>query len=234
MRGIYIVGGYPDLETFYSCVNIIYELGFDFIEVGLPFSESVADGEIISNAIQNVVQKKISLNEIIDILKNFKSKKFKKYVMTYSNILYSYGLSKFSKNFKKYIDSVIIADLPNKMYDFFINKGFSMCVIPFVTPESRLEDIKKLKNRECDFIYFIGIRGITGGTIDINSNYIKEKINLIKELTGKKVIIGFGLKNRQHTKKALEIADGFVIGTEAVKRQKNIIELKTYLESILD
>jgi len=220
LKGIYIVGGYPDMRTFVKEVDIISKLGLDFIEIGIPFSEPVADGPVISSAIHDSIEGGMTTNKILDFVKTVDRKVIKVYIMTYSNIIFSYGLEKFSKDFGKFINSVIIADLPNRMHSFFYEKGFTIPIIPFVTPETRVEDMKLLKEKKGDFIYFIGIRGVTGGNMNSKKDEVASKIAELRKFTKKKIILGFGLKNRDDALEALKIADGYVVGTEAVKRQK--------------
>ncbi|HOJ49731.1 MAG TPA: tryptophan synthase subunit alpha [Spirochaetota bacterium] len=219
MRGIYIVGGYPDKESFLKIADIVLNK-MDFIEIGIPFSDPVADGPIISSAINNILGK-INVKEIIDITKLLGKEK-NIFYMTYSNIIYSYGIKKFSDEVKNYIKGIIIADLPNRLHDFFYQRGLEIPIIPFITPESRESDIKEIIKYRPPFIYFIGIRGITGSKADLDNSEIIDKIKVIKKLTDIPVIIGFGIKGKKDAKKAISIADGFVIGTEAVKVQNNL------------
>jgi len=228
------VGGYPNKEIFEKSVFLIEKTGFDFIEIGLPFSEPVADGPVIVKAIETALKNNTKVNYIIDFLEKLKTCKFKKYIMTYSNIVYDYGIKKFSKDFKEIVNSIIIADLPNKMHCFFYDHGFEIPIIPFVTPESRKKDIELIKELKGDFVYFIAIRGITGGKFDFNQPELREKIETVKKETQKKVIMGFGLKNNNDAEKALLLADGYVIGTEAVKRQTDLNEFEKFLFTFAD
>ncbi len=232
LKGVYIVGGYPDMDTFEKCFNVIENSKLDFIEIGLPFSEPVADGEIIVKAIEVSLKNGTITENMLNFLEKNRNVKIKKYIMTYSNIIYGYGIEKFSDNFEGLINSVIIADLPNKMHEFFYKKNFNIPIIPFVTPESRKDDIEAIKSLKGDFIYFIAVRGITGSKTDVTNFAIKERIERIKRITGKKVIMGFGLKDKRDAQNALKISDGFVIGTEAVKRQNNLAEFEKFLKSI--
>ena len=233
MKGIYIVGGYPDKETFEKSIEIIENLGFDFLEIGVPFSEPVADGPVISRAIEDSLKNGVTVEYIRKLLEKIKHFKIQKYIMTYSNIIYSYGVKNFSNDFKLLINSLIIADLPNRMHNFFYEKELEIPIIPFVTPESRDNDIAYIKSLKGDFIYFIGIRGTTGGKINLQDNYYYETIKKIKKITGKKVIVGFGLKNKDDVLNVLKIANGFVIGTEAVKKMNNFKIFENYLKSIV-
>lgn len=237
MKGIYLVGGYPDLESFKQLIREVVKTNIDFIEIGIPFSDPVADGQIISKAIEHVVTKKIKTDDILSILIDekeiFESNRVKPYIMTYSNIIYDYGLERFSNKYEKYISGLIIPDIPNNMHSFFYDKGLTIKLIPFITPESRLEDLKYLQYLNGKFIYYIGVRGITGTDHSTDYDQLSKNIKLVKEITDKNIVLGFGIKSKENVEKALEYADGFVIGTAVVKLQRNKTELLEYLSEVI-
>ena len=226
MKGIYIVGGYPDLRRYIEVLKIIKETNIDFVEIGLPFNDPVADGPIIAGAINEVVKKNYSVDDILEPAKEILGKK-KLYIMTYANLVYNIPNEKFYD-----FNGLIIADCPNRLHKFFYKRGLKTLIIPFATLETRESDLKYIKNSKADFVYFVSIRGTTGGKIDLNSKDIFDKLKAIKRSTMKKVIFGFGIKNKSHTEKILKIADGFIIGTEIVKRQDNILNLKKFFKSL--
>jgi len=232
MRGIYIVGRYPDREKFIENCKAIDDAGYEFIEIGLPFSEPVADGPVIAGAIQEAIESGADVYGIYEDIKEM-NLKCKVYIMTYANIVHGYGLKKFSEDFGKYIEGIIIPDVPNRMHEYMYEEGFSIPLIPFVTPESRLDDIKDAGNMKGDFIYFIGIRGITGGDVDLNNDELSERVGQLKELTGKPVVMGFGIKERKAADEALKLADGFVVGTAAVSLQKDTAKYKEFIDSLI-
>lgn len=233
MKGIYLVGGYPENNKFAECVEVVEQSGFDFIEVGIPFNDPIADGPIIAGALNDSLINGATVDGLIDKIIELKRIKLKKYIMTYSNIIYSYGIKKFSNRLREYLDGIIVADLPNRMSNLFYENGFEIPIVPFATLETRDSDIKKIKNSKSEFIYFIGLRGITGSKADFTSPEIISKITLLKKHTEKKIIIGFGIKTYEDVKHALNIGDGFVVGTEAVKRQNDSKALHKYLDSLM-
>ncbi len=233
MKGIYLLGDYPDREKFAESFRAVADAGYDFIEVGIPFNDPVADGPVIAAAVNESVKRGVSADDIIDILHDLKNVKIKKYIMTYANIIYSYGIKEFSHRVKDILDGIIIADLPNRMRHHFTDRGFEVPIIPFATLETRDSDIEILKDSAGDFVYFVGIRGVTGSSADLKSEEIISKIETLKKITDKKVIIGFGIKTPADARDAADLADGFVVGTEAVKRQGNPGELKDYLRELI-
>ena len=233
MKGIYIVGGYPDREGFKKSFIAVAESGYDFIEVGLPFNDPVADGPVIAGAINDALISGVKIHSLIEDIIGFKETKIKKYIMTYSNIVYSYGIEKFSGKLKGVIDGLIIADLPNRMSPLFYRMGLRIPLIPFATLETRRSDLDLVIKSEGDFIYLVGVRGTTGSSADLGSRELLEKIEMIRSMTKKKIVIGFGIKTRNDAVKALKTGDGFVVGTESVKRQGDPAEFKKYIRSLL-
>ncbi len=229
MKGIYIVGGYPNLNDFKKQIEIINNINIDFIEIGIPFNDPVADGPVIAKAINETVNHNYSVDEILEIAQQT-DKPF--YIMTYANIIYKYGAEKFSEKYGNVIKGLIIADLPNRLHKYFYNLGLKIPIIPFVTVETREEDFELIKKLKGDFIYFIGTRGTTGVKVDFNSKLLKDRAIEIRNRLNKKFIIGFGIKNREDYMKVLEYADGFVIGTEIVKKQDNLREFEIFLKSL--
>ncbi len=221
MKGIFLVANYPNEEQFLKAVNTVVNNGFDFLEIGIPFSEPVADGEVIASAYHSVLKSGVKVEGIFKtvetVIANYQNK-IDIYIMTYSNIIFDYGVENFSNKFKDKLKGLIIADCPCRMHLFFYEKGLKIPIIPFITPESREEDFNFLKNKTFPFVYCIGIRGITGAKMSADSS-LKNLINKAKTYTDKPVVLGFGIKSKNDTKFALSIADGFVIGTAVVKKQ---------------
>lgn len=237
MRGVYLVGGYPNLEMFDQSLKLVIESGkVDFIEIGIPFSDPVADGEVIREASYEVIESGVGLEEIVEIISRYRDKALgsgiKIYMMTYANILYGYGISKFCESFDKVIDGVIVPDIPNRMSKIFKEFGFSIDIIPFITPNSRVEELQSLKDYPSDFIYAISVNGTTGGGKQFNLSMIENVIESYREISDKKVVVGFGVKSRSDVGKIFTSGCGVVIGSEIVKRQKDLQQLEQFIFSV--
>ncbi len=215
--GIYLVCDYPNRENFLEAVDICEASGVDFLEIGFPFSDPVADGPVIEKAALSVLDRE-NVDDFINSLSIVRSKFSRKlYVMTYANIIFGYGIEAFAKEVDG-INGVIVADLPYIESRRFSRtlKRHSINIVHFATPESSLEDLDKLKTASDDFVYFVSIRGITGGSLALDKD-IKEKIRYLKKDFDKDVMLGFGIKSRDDIKEACKFTDGVIVGTEAVK-----------------
>jgi tryptophan synthase alpha chain len=233
MKGIYLAGGYPDTATFNTCFRAVASGGFDFIEVGIPYNDPIADGPVIAGAIHESLGNGVTPARVMGDIEALRDTGIKKYVMTYANIIHSYGIKRFSDRMGGILDGVIIPDLPNRMARLFYENGFGLPIVPFATLETRESDMEMLNESKSEIIYFIGVRGITGSKSDFTSPELVKKIRMIKRNTDKKVIIGFGIKNGSDARQACAVGDGYVVGTEAVLRQKKPEDLKEYLRSLV-
>ena len=230
--GIYLLANYPSREAFIEAVKICDKNGVDFLEIGFPFSDPIADGDTLEKACHETLQK-YDFNDTVDSFKEVQSIfKGKIYIMTYTNIVYSLGIDNFAERVGK-ISGIILADLPLREIGPF-EKGFKkhgINVIRFLTPESRDEDIKRAVKSARDFIYFVSKRGTTGGAFALDDE-TREKIGRVKA-SGKDVFVGFGIKDRQDVKLACEVADGAIIGTKAVSELEAGIErFATYIKGL--
>jgi len=233
MRGFYIVGGYPDREKFRECLFAVAEEGFEFIEIGIPFSEPVADGPAISWAIHKAVADGVDIKEIMADVREMKEQhpEIKAIVMTYGNIFAGYGEKAFSDDFGDILDGVIIPDLPYRMQSWIRERGLTVPIVPFVTPVSRESDIAAIDGTEAPFVYYISVIGITGSDKKKSGSDSGVRAG---EVTGKPVVTGFGIKTPHDAKRAVESTGGFVIGTEAVKRQNDPSEFRGYIRRFKD
>ncbi len=215
--GIYLVCDYPDRNRFFEAIEACEQYKIDFLEIGFPFSDPVADGFVIENAAMNVLKGK-NTDDFFDSLKKVRGIFSNRlYIMTYANVVFGYKTEQFAKQ-SEFVDGIIIADLPFcESYRFdkaFYRYGTN--IIRFVTPESSDEEIDKIKKNSKDFIYFVSIRGVTGSAFVLDDE-IKLKIKRTRKDFDKDVILGFGIRNREDVMQACTYADGVVIGTKSIE-----------------
>ncbi len=232
MKGIYIAGGYPDRGSFRKTAEAVQRCGFDFIEIGMPFNDPSADGPVISAALHDCVERGITPSQVMEDIESMEFLKIKKYIMTYANVIHSYGIKAFSDRMKGHINGLIIPDLPNRMHNYFYERGCSIPLITFVTPETREDDLDYIVSGRGDFIYLVGTRGITGAKSNTDRDELKRLISQIRKNLSLPIVLGFGIKSAGDAAMALADAGGYVIGTEAVKRQGNRKQFEEYLSMI--
>ncbi|MBN1499487.1 MAG: tryptophan synthase subunit alpha [Spirochaetes bacterium] len=220
-NGAYLVADYPDRERFISAALKSLEF-FDFLEIGIPFSDPVSDGTVIAKAAYDVIESGVKFNDIMKSIDEIKSKipaDRKLYVMTYANHIYHRGIQNFGKIMNDHgISGMIIPDIPfiesRRFTDIFEQQGLEF--IYFITPESKPEQIKQIAQSAKGFIYSVSMRGITGSSMNLKAD-IKTAVADAKTQTKVPVVLGFGIRDVESCKNALETADGFIIGTRMIE-----------------
>jgi len=232
--GIYLLADYPSKGLFIEAVKVCRDFNVDFIEIGFPFSDPVADGDVLEKASYETL-KQYNLDDFIAGLKEAREIfKGRVYIMTYANIVYSSGVNNFLEKVGN-VSGIIIADLPLREVGLF-EKEFrqrSISLIRFLTPESRVEDIESAIQGadESGFIYFISKRGTTGGDFSLDEETI-EKINRARG-KGVDVYVGFGVKDRKDVESVYKVADGAIVGTKAVSElERGIDAFRDFIRDI--
>jgi tryptophan synthase alpha chain len=220
-NGFYLMGNYPDKETFIkSAVEGLKH--FDFLEVGIPFSDPIADGETIADAAQVLIDRNIGFTEISESIKEIRRSAAPEkdiYLMTYSNLIYNMEMDGFNSFcIEQKIKGLILPDVPACEKDFIRALGVdkNINIISFITPESSDDSIIESAKSADSFVYFVSMRGITGGEFNPDSDTMR-KISLAKENASVPVVLGFGIRSRRSADTAIEIGDGFITGTAFIE-----------------
>ena len=217
---IYITAGDPDIETTKSLVIEIAKQGPDIIELGVPFSDPVADGPTIQKASLRALKSGTTLKKVIKLVKDIRqTTQIPIILMGYYNPIYKYGRSDFiSHSLDAGIDGIIIPDLPpdedNKFVEEAEAKGLD--TIFLLAPTSPEERIKLVAEKSKGFIYYVSLTGVTGAR-DKLAKSIKKNVNKIKSFTNLPVAVGFGISNPEQAKEISSYADGVVIGSAVIK-----------------
>lgn len=219
----FITAGYPSLKDTQKLILGFDKIGVDIIELGVPFSDPLADGPLIQEASQFALGKKINLNLILKAVKNVrKATAVPLCLMTYYNPVFCFGEERFLRQAKvSGVDGLIIPDLPPEEGKTFIalaNK-YKIDVICFISPTTSLERIKHIGAISKGFIYYVSLTGVTGPRRDLAADLAKN-IRLIKKHTAKPVCAGFGISSRLQVKQVYKISDGVIVGSAIIKKIK--------------
>ncbi len=217
---IYFTAGIPQLKDTTEILKLIQHSGADYIEIGMPYSDPVADGPVIQKAHELALKNGMTIAELFGQLKSVKSEiNIPIILMGYINPVLSFGFEEFCKECKESgVSGLIIPDLPpvefEKNYRLILEK-YDLNFIFLVTPETSDERIKYLDSLSSGFLYAVSSSSTTGNEAkEINNEeYLTRLANL-----GLKnpVMIGFGIKNKSDFDKVTEKADGGIIGTAFV------------------
>ncbi|MBP7604048.1 MAG: tryptophan synthase subunit alpha [Spirochaetes bacterium] len=219
-NGVYLMGNYPDAERFKEAARMGLER-FDFLEVGVPFSDPVADGPVIARAGEEVLGRDFRLDDLLDSVADIRStapagKKI--YLMSYANPVHSPGLARFAKMARRAgADGLIVPDVPfvesAPFRDALAGEGLEY--IDFVTPENTPGQIETTARAARGFLYFVSIRGITGSGFTLDAA-TRAKIRRARRSSSVPVVLGFGIRSAADARAAVELAGGFIVGTGAV------------------
>jgi len=232
----YIMAGDPNLERTRELVGILEECGADVIELGVPFSDPLADGPTIQKAAQRALGEGVTLGKVIGFVGSLrKTTQIPIVLMTYYNLIFRYGEERFVRDaYSAGVDGIIIPDLPpdeaGSLLSFSKNTGFD--IIFLVAPTSTGERIKKVARASRGFIYYVSITGITGSKLSVDAS-IGSHIAEIRQTSRKPVAVGFGISTPEEASEIAKIADGVIVGSAIVKRVEDTDEnLKQYLISL--
>lgn len=217
----YIMAGDPNLEKTKQNVHLLESIGADIIELGVPFSDPLADGPTIQRAAERALKAGVTLKKVLNIVREIRlHSEIPIVLMTYYNPVFKYGEEDFVKDsVKAGVDGVIIPDLPVDEAKGFIklaNKA-NLDTIFLVAPTSTEDRIKKIVSACSGFVYYVSLTGITGSKFYIDDRLLKNQ-SFIKKISDKPVAIGFGVSTPDDVKKISEFCDGIIIGSAIVKR----------------
>ena len=217
----FITGGDPDFKTSNLILNKIIKNKIDIIEIGMPFSDPMADGPTIQLSSNRALKNGINLNDIFKLASNAKklNSKLPIILMGYYNVILHYGIKNFVKNcVSNGVDGLIIVDLQPEEDEELINelKENNIDLIRLITPTTDKDRLKLILKNASGFLYYVSVMGTTGQK-SANISELEKSVSFIKKYTNMPVIPGFGIKNAQDVNNICKIADGAVVGSSIIK-----------------
>jgi len=233
MLSIYFTAGYPELNTTLDIAGALEKAGVDFLEIGFPYSDPVADGPTIQHSSEKALENGMNLHLLFAQLKELRKRvNIPVLLMGYVNPIVQFGVERFCKSASEVgIDGIIVPDLPMYEYEnlysgFFRDNNLSNVFL--VTPQTSEARIRKIDELSNSFIYLLSSSTITGGSLQVSVN-IEDYYKRIKAMQLKNpAIIGFGISDETSFKKACEYAGGAIVGSAFVK----LLGTENYLDKI--
>lgn len=236
----YVVAGYPDIKTSEHIINSLINGGADIIEIGIPFSDPIADGSTIQDAIQSSLMSGTTPDMCLELASRIR-KTFPNIpliIMTYSNILYRKGYMQFAEKAKENgIDGFIIPDIPIEESKDYLNtvQNTGLSTIFLVSPNTSEKRLKMISRICTGFLYAISVYGTTGERKGFDE-YTIESIKRVKKVTAADELplaVGFGISNPQHVKSMVDAgADAVIIGSAIIKKIKEIEDKKLLFNTL--
>lgn len=214
----FVTAGDPDLDTSLEIMTSMAKGGCDLIEIGIPFSDPIAEGPVIQEANLRSLSQGTTTDKVFELTKKLSQRVDTPLVyMTYLNVLFKYGYDRFLQNAKDAgISGVIVPDLPYEEKDELqsVAVKYDIDVISLIAPTSE-DRIKMIASDAKGFIYTVSSMGVTGMRSEITTD-LSSIVSHIKSVTDTPVAIGFGINKPEQAKKYSELADGVIVGSAIV------------------
>lgn len=240
LLSIYFTAGYPTLDSTLHIAKKLEEAGADFLEIGFPYSDPVADGPVIQHSSEVALANGMTVKKLFEQLRELRTQvSIPVFLMGYVNPVLQFGIEKFCEECKNVgVNGVIIPDLPMYEYEELYKETFErngIANIFIVTPQTSDERIRKIDRLSNSFIYLLSSNATTGKTLDVGertTTYFKR----IHDLQLKSpLIVGFGISDKGTFQKASQYTAGAIIGSAFVKRlgeQDYIAQITDFIKSI--
>ena len=217
----FITAGDPNLETTLSLMSALVESGSDIIELGIPFSDPIADGPTIQRASERALAGKTSLSNVLDIVKTFRKKDQKTPIvlMGYANPIEALGVDAFvARAAEVGVDGVLVVDYPPEE-SAALNQALkeneidSIFLLAPTTLEARITEVAALAS---GYVYYVSLKGVTGaGHLDLED--VSKRVEQIKKHVKVPVGVGFGIRDGETARAVAQLSDAVVIGSRLVE-----------------
>ena len=235
----YLVAGDPDIDTTIELMELFVNSGVDILEIGVPFTDPIAEGPIIQKAHDRALKKHTSLKIIFDMVQKFRTTDNETPIvlMGYLNTFIS-NKKLIEKNDNNVIDSILIVDIPGEfsLKDYGIDNN-NINTISLISPTTNKERIESISKNSSGFVYYVTLRGVTGSS-NLDINEINENIQEIRKYASVPTLAGFGIKTPEDAKLLANCSDGVIIGSSLVKmieensNSKEFASIGTYISEI--
>ena len=237
---VYFTAGYPQLDSTLQIIDTLQNNGADIIELGMPYSDPLADGPVIQASSLVALDNGMTIATLLAQLKQLKNKKAAIILMGYMNPVLQYGFEKFCADAAAVgVDGLILPDLPEYEYETeygAIIKKYNLDFIFLVTPETSEERVRKLDSLSSGFLYAVSSSSTTGNEKDFSA--VEQYLKRLQSFNLKNpILVGFGIKDKETFNTACKYANGAIIGTAYIKALEGKIDVesatKTFLDSVL-
>ncbi len=232
----YVMSGDPSLEKTAELVLLFEECGADIVELGVPFSDPLADGPTIQRSAERALKSGTTLKDVISLVARLRGRtNIPLVIMTYFNPVYRYGEERFITDAKNAgVDGVIVPDLPPEEAGSFIrtSRRHQLDTIFLIAPTSTEHRIKKVIASSTGFIYYVALTGTTGATLLLDGS-MDILIAHVRKYTDSPVAVGFGVSTPDNASHVARLSDGVIVGSAIIKRiHENPETLRDYLLSL--
>jgi tryptophan synthase alpha chain len=216
----FVTAGFPNLFSTEKLVLALEQAGVDILELGVPFSDPLADGPTIQAASQMALERGTTVAKIFQLVSRIRKRsQIPIALMTYYNPVFHYGEEQFVRSAKKAgVDGLIIPDLPPEEAKVLIRsaRDNNLALVFFLSPTTTPQRMKHVVKVATGFIYFVSLTGVTGERQVLPADLVSQ-VRAAKRLTKKPVCVGFGISTPQQVARIAEFADGVIVGSAIIK-----------------
>lgn len=240
----FIAAGHPDFKTTEELILLFDRLGVDVVEVGVPFSDPLADGPVIQDAFQHALHNGVHMKSILEMIQRVRSK------VTLGIILFGafnpflhYGIKKVCREMRTCgVDGILIPDIPLEESTTLLAEAHKneLATIYLVSPTTSLQRMKKVARVSNPFVYCVSVKGVTGARDGVSRN-ISGFLKTVRKAVAKPFVVGFGIATADDARRIAKESDGVVVGSALVQRigaggsRKQILSrVEQYLSEILE
>lgn len=217
---VYLCAGDPDLETTRDLILALEDAGVDFVELGMPFSDPIADGPVIQAAGQRSLDRGTTLPDVLDVAARVREQSdIPIALMTYYNLVHRFGLERLVDEAGRVgLDGLILPDLiPEEASDLVaLARPADLATVFFVAPTSTDKRIALAEEAATGFIYCVSVTGITGAR-DALPPDLRDHLHRVRSLTTKPLVVGFGVSKPEHVRLLAGVADGVIVGSAVIR-----------------
>jgi len=237
---LFLTAGYPDLESTVDLILGMEANGADFIELGMPFSDPLADGPTIQYSSNKAIKNGITMQRIFDMVKQVREQsQIPIILMGYLNPIMRFGIEKFCENASEAgVDGLIIPDLPPEESHILEDhaKAKSLALVYLVAPNTTDKRMQFIDSKSQGFVYCVSVTGVTGARegdeVSRSVNRFIERVQ--KNITQNPTMIGFGIKSYEDAQKIAEHADGFIVGSALINTIRENYPDEGWKENVFD
>ena len=221
----YITAGDPHPDLTVSMMHALVDSGADMIELGIPFSDPMADGPTIQRASERALAHHVGLSHVFNMVKTFREKDTQTPIilMGYANPIEAIGAETFVERAKvSDVDGIITVDYPPEECTQFTKllKEKNIDSIFLLSPTSELDRVKLIIEQASGFLYYVSLKGVTGAA-NIDIEQVKSKVSMIRKLTNLPIGVGFGVRDAATAKEVAKISDAVVVGSRMIQEIEN-------------
>ena len=218
---VFLTAGFPVKEDFVELALRILDAGADMLEIGIPFSDPLADGPVIQLSSQTAINKGVTTADVLRFASEIRTKTDKPLIlMGYGNPVLNYGREKFFTDASSAgVNGLIIPDVPLEEYDdFFAGKPGDLESIMLTTPQSGDARIREIDSLSRGFVYCVSVSGTTGARSGFSESELSSLEHTRQKISQNKMLVGFGISGTETAKQVLPFCDGIIVGSAVIKR----------------